>query len=70
MVAARAQKQFHLYKIENPDARVCTAVKELSPDERVRQIALMIGGENPTEQVLRVAHKMIHTTDDFSSVLS
>src|SRR5690606_11333263 len=57
-VAAKGAKHFFVYK--EPDAdRIKTKVKVLQPEERVRAIAQMIGGEKPSEAALQNARELV-----------
>ncbi|MBR4890179.1 MAG: DNA repair protein RecN, partial [Clostridia bacterium] len=57
-IASLSQSHFKISKSEK-DSKTLTTVKMLSRDERVSEIALMIGGDNVTETTLAQAEEMI-----------
>ncbi len=57
-IAARADHHFKVAKKE-VDGRVCSDVRVLEHDERVREIARIMGGEELTETLLKSAEEII-----------
>lgn len=57
-IAAKADAHFFVYK-DNREARSMTAMKRLTKNERITEIAQMIGGANPSPLVLENAREMI-----------
>ena len=58
-IAARADIHFWVYKSDT-EARTVTAMRELSLDDRVIEIAKMLSGNPPTEAARRNALELIH----------
>jgi DNA repair protein RecN (Recombination protein N) len=58
-IAARADAHFFVYK-ENKDGRITTGMRLLTADERIRAIAQMLGGEQPTAAALENAREMVN----------
>lgn len=57
-IAAKGEKHFIVFKtIENNLTQ--TRVKKLETQERVKEIAKMLGGENPTDTVMEAAKELI-----------
>jgi len=61
-IAGRGSSHFFVYK-DNSSAKTVSRIKQLSQDERIIEIAKMIGGENPSEssihsaiEILGIAH--------------
>jgi DNA repair protein RecN (Recombination protein N) len=57
-IAARADKHYFVYK-KVADNRTMTNVRLLSPEERVRSIAVMLSGNPPTDSALTTAKELI-----------
>jgi DNA repair protein RecN (Recombination protein N) len=58
-VAAKGEKHFVVFKaIENNHTK--TRVRKLETDERVKEIAKMLGGENPSNTVFETAKELIN----------
>ncbi len=58
-VAAKGDKHFVVYKtIENKYTK--TLIKKLEAEERIKEIAKMLGGENPSSIVLQTAKELIN----------
>jgi DNA repair protein RecN (Recombination protein N) len=57
-IAAKADAHFFVYK-DNREARSMTTMKRLTENERITEIAQMIGGANPSPLVLENAREMI-----------
>jgi len=61
-VAARAASHFKIEKIER-DGRTVTEVRRLSADQRVDEIARMLGGQTVTESALSHARELLAKGD-------
>lgn len=57
-IAARADHHFKVVKGEN-NGRVCSAVKELDQQERIQEIARIMGGEDLTAALLESAKELL-----------
>lgn len=57
-IAGRGNTHFFVYKMAE-NKQVKTHVKVLSPEERIRSIAQMIGGEYPSDAALKSAKEMV-----------
>jgi len=57
-IAARAQRHYWVYKEDTP-TRTLTALKELSQDERILEIAKMLSGNPPSEAALANARELM-----------
>jgi DNA repair protein RecN (Recombination protein N) len=57
-IASSGDAHYFVYKDHSSDKTV-SRIKKLSIDERVQEIAQMIGGHNPSEAVLHNAREMI-----------
>ncbi len=58
-VAAKGKKHFIVYK-EIEASKTQTRMKSVDEKERVKEIAKMLGGENPSDTVLETAKEMIY----------
>lgn len=59
VIAAKANQQFYIEKsIEN--SKTISRVKELSSNERIKEIGRMLVGENTSEDILDIAQKMLN----------
>ncbi|MBE2290123.1 MAG: DNA repair protein RecN [Chitinophagaceae bacterium] len=58
-VAARGTRHFFVYKEADTSGRLSTKVKVLAENERVRAIAQMIGGEQPSDAALASARELV-----------
>ncbi|MBL7692718.1 MAG: DNA repair protein RecN [Flavipsychrobacter sp.] len=58
-VAARGTRHFFVYKEADATGRLSTRVKVLAENERVRAIAQMIGGEQPSDAALASARELV-----------
>lgn len=58
-VAGKGTRHFYVYKTNNELNEVKTRVRLLDADERIRAIAQMIGGEQPSEAAIRNAKEMV-----------
>lgn len=66
-IAARADTHFVVYK-ENAESRTVSAVRQLSPSERVDTIAKMIAGEKPTPAALASARELLEAARQVPAV--
>jgi DNA repair protein RecN (Recombination protein N) len=57
-VAARADKHYFVFKKVAGD-RTVTNVRLLTPDERVRSIAVMLSGNPPSDSALATAKELV-----------
>jgi len=60
-IAGRGSSHFFVYK-DNSSAKTVSRIKQLSQDERIIEIAKMIGGENPSESAINSAIEMLGIT--------
>jgi DNA repair protein RecN (Recombination protein N) len=58
-IASRADAHFFVYK-DNSSSRTMTSIKQLTQEERITEIAQMIGGANPSSKVMENAREMLH----------
>ena len=59
-VAAKGDRHYFVYK-DNTSAKAESKIKELSENERVEEIAKMIGGDNPSQTAFQSAKELIST---------
>lgn len=57
-IAARADKHYFVFK-QVHDGRTATSLRLLNPDERVRALAVMVGGNPPSEAALATARELM-----------
>ena len=57
-MASQAEAHYYVYKDHSSD-RTVSKVKLLTNEERIREIAQMIGGDNPTESAVQSARELI-----------
>ncbi len=57
-IASKADTHFFVFK-DNTSSRTISSIKELSPEERIAEIAQMIGGANPSIKALENAREML-----------
>jgi DNA repair protein RecN (Recombination protein N) len=60
-IASKADVHFYVFK-ENTTSRTMTSVKLLSPEERISEIAQMIGGARPSAKAIENAREMLNTS--------
>lgn len=60
-VAARGQKHFFVFKEMDGAGRMRTQLRALQSEERIKAIAQMIGGENPSDAALQNAKELVLT---------
>ena len=58
-IASRGQNHFYIEKNVTGDDRTSVSVVPLSPDQRISEVARMIGGEEVTDTVLQHAREML-----------
>lgn len=58
-VAAKGERHYFIYKELDNNNRITTRVRTLKPEERIRAIAQMIGGESPSEAALQNARELV-----------
>lgn len=56
--AANGERHYYVYKDDSAD-RVISCIRQLSDEERVREIAQMIGGATPSETAYRSARELL-----------
>jgi DNA repair protein RecN (Recombination protein N) len=59
-IASKADAHFFVYK-DNSSSRTITSIKMLNDEERVTEIAQMIGGSKPSAKAVENAREMLHT---------
>ncbi len=57
-VAAKGDAHFKVYKHEE-NGKTYTSIKQLSVNERVEELAMMVGGEKPTETTIKTAKELM-----------
>ncbi|AFD05193.1 DNA repair protein RecN [Solitalea canadensis] len=57
-IACKGQSHFFVYK-ENRDGQTSTSIKKLTTDERIKEIAMMLSGENPGESAILNAKELL-----------
>ncbi|POY34732.1 DNA repair protein RecN [Solitalea longa] len=57
-IASKGQTHFFVYK-ENKNGHTSTGIRKLSHDERIKEIAVMLSGENPGENALLNAKELL-----------
>lgn len=58
-IAARATQHFKVYK-ENDSERTVSHIRELNPDERLTEVAVMLSSEPPTPAALQTAKELMN----------
>ncbi len=58
-IAARAAQHFKVYK-ENDTERTVSHIRELNPDERLTEVAVMLSSEPPTPAALQTAKELMN----------
>ena len=61
-IAARADMHYYVFK-KVADNRTITNIRMLTPDERVRSIAVMLSGNPPSDAAVATAKELVGTTD-------
>ena len=57
-IAARGDAHFRVYKYEE-NGKTFTSIKALNADERVEELAVMVGGEKLTETTIQAARELL-----------
>lgn len=57
-IASKGQSHFFVYK-ESKNGQTSTNIKKLSTDERIKEIAMMLSGENPGESAILNAKELL-----------
>ena len=57
-IAGKGQTHFYVYK-DNSDTKTVSLMRKLDSDERIVEVAKMIGGQNPSESAIRSAIEML-----------
>lgn len=57
-IAAKGDAHFQVYKLEEK-GKTFTSIKQLTDDERVNELAKMVGGKNPTANTLKTALELL-----------
>ncbi len=57
-IAAFGNEHFYVYK-DNSSETTVSKIKRLSDDERIRELAQMIGGRNPSESIIANARELL-----------
>jgi DNA repair protein RecN (Recombination protein N) len=57
-IAAQGDSHYFVYK-DNSSSRAISKIKKLSDEERIKEIAQMIGGEKPSETAIRNAKELL-----------
>ncbi|MBX9851009.1 MAG: DNA repair protein RecN [Cytophagaceae bacterium] len=57
-IAAQGDTHYFVYK-DNSSTRAISKIKKLSEDERIKEIAQMIGGEKPSDTAIRNAKELL-----------
>jgi DNA repair protein RecN (Recombination protein N) len=58
-IAGKGDAHFYVYK-DNSANKTVSTIKKLTQDERIIEIAKMIGGENPSESAIQSAIELLH----------
>ncbi|MCP9766833.1 DNA repair protein RecN [Lacihabitans sp. LS3-19] len=61
-IAGKGQTHFYVYK-DNSDVKTVSLMKKLNADERIVEVAKMIGGQNPSESAIRSAIEMLENNN-------
>ncbi len=64
-IASKGTTQYKVYKYDT-DRRTETHIKQLTPEERVVEIARILSGENPTPSALQTARQLLDVNTDLS----
>lgn len=57
-IAARGNKHFRVFKYEE-DGKTYTSIKDLNAEERVEELAVMVGGEKLTDTTIQAARELL-----------
>lgn len=61
-IAGKGQTHFYVYK-DNSDTKTVSLMRRLDADERIIEVAKMIGGQNPSESAIRSAIEMLENNN-------
>ncbi|MCP9754206.1 DNA repair protein RecN [Lacihabitans sp. CCS-44] len=61
-IAGKGQTHFYVYK-DNSDTKTVSLMRKLEADERIIEVAKMIGGQNPSESAIRSAIEMLENNN-------
>ena len=61
-IAGKGQTHFYVYK-DNSDTKTVSLMRKLGADERIVEVAKMIGGQNPSESAIRSAIEMLENNN-------
>jgi DNA repair protein RecN (Recombination protein N) len=61
-IAGKGQTHFYVYK-DNSDTKTVSLMRKLEVDERIIEVAKMIGGQNPSESAIRSAIEMLENNN-------
>lgn len=61
-IAGKGQTHFYVYK-DNSDTKTVSLMRKLDGDERIVEVAKMIGGQNPSESAIRSAIEMLENNN-------
>lgn len=61
-IAGKGQTHFYVYK-DNSDTKTVSLMRKLDGDERIIEVAKMIGGQNPSESAIRSAIEMLENNN-------
>ncbi|HLO46251.1 MAG TPA: DNA repair protein RecN [Leadbetterella sp.] len=61
-IAGKGQTHFYVYK-DNSDTKTVSLMRKLDADERIIEVAKMIGGQNPSESAIRSAIEMLENNN-------
>lgn len=61
-IAGKGQTHFYVYK-DNSDIKTVSLMRKLNADERIVEVAKMIGGQNPSESAIRSAIEMLENNN-------
>ena len=57
-IAAKGDAHFRVYKLEE-NGKTFTSIKALNADERIEELAKMVGGDKLTETTIRAAEELL-----------
>lgn len=61
-IAGKGRTHFYVYK-DNSDTKTVSLMRKLEADERIIEVAKMIGGQNPSESAIRSAIEMLENNN-------
>lgn len=57
-IAGKGKSHFYVYK-DNSDIKTVSLMRKLNPEERIVEVAKMIGGQNPSDSAIKSAIEML-----------